>query len=132
MRTNLCKLVLTLMSLTLLVGNTFICIDEHGGLNVSFLHGTHVDHSAQISDPCCDDHSSDICYDEHQSCGDVVIDFDSAVTAPSNLLGSLVLSINEPVVTFPNTGKDTYRSKLYQAVSPPPILEQLSTVVLTT
>jgi len=123
MRTNLCKLVFTLMSLSLLVGNIFVCVDEHGDLNISFLHEAHID------DEC---HSSDTCYDGHSSCGDVAADLDPAATAPSNLLTSLVLSESEPVVTFPNSGKDTYQTKLYQAVSPPPILEQLSTVVLTT
>ena len=138
MKSNIFNLIFAAMSFTLIMGSSFICVDELGDINFSFMHDVHSD-ECNSTNACDEQHSScgdcdlpDVCYGNHSSCGDLVVDLSAIITAGITQPKLLDRMFQNPEFTLSPQIGDTYLTTIIVSIFPPQIINQLSTVVVRT
>jgi len=123
MKCKLQKMIFAVMSLVLVLSSGVVCVDEHGDINLSFIH--EVDHHAGC------DHAT-ICCGDHSACGDMEFDLSSMLSPGTVQLKFNSISRQEPTFVESSQSTDLYVSPLCVTLLPSQTLHELATVVITT
>lgn len=116
------KIIFTVLSLSLLIGNTTVCIGGHAeATGLSYSHFTEV-HCA----------STDICNDKHPTHEDITLDLEATNNPERQIIKVLALCRDRSEIEFPIQGGYLTKLKTNSPQFVQTILRQLSTVILTT
>jgi len=115
-------MIFAVMSLALVLSSGVVCVDEHGDINLSFIHD--VDHHVGC------DHAT-ICCGDHSACGDMVPDLSPMVTPGTVQLKFNSANRHEPTFVDSSEATDVYICPLIKTVLSSRTLQELSTVVIT-